>query len=48
VATTDFDLGLAEKRFLFNHGVNAAREFLAEWSWAKYKRWAKEIRGIEE
>jgi NTE family protein len=43
---TDFDLSLSEKKFLYNNGIHAAREFLNEWSWADYQRWAKEVRGL--
>jgi NTE family protein len=46
ISGTDFDLELSEKKFLYNKGIHAAREFLNIWSWPEYLRWAKEARGL--
>jgi NTE family protein len=46
IASTDFNLNLKEKKFLYNNGIHSAREFLNDWSWAKYQRWANETRGL--
>jgi|SRR3990172_9307871 len=40
VSSIDFDLTNARKGVLYRSGLNTANEFLNQWSWNRYKRWA--------
>lgn len=44
--TTDFDMSAFQKDFLFHSGVRAGIEFLKDWDFEEYKRWASSIRGV--
>ncbi len=44
VGATDFDISQMQKEILFHSGYRAAIQFLDNWSWPKYKTWARRIR----
>ncbi len=48
VKTTDFNITKAQKDMLYQNGFTSALDFLDEWSWVKYRRWAKQMRGVHE
>ena len=40
VSSIDFQISQQRKGMLYKAGVDAANEFLENWTWTKYKRWA--------
>lgn len=44
IGTTEFDITDSRRDFLFHSGKTAANEFLDDWSWPEYKKWAKRTR----
>ena len=47
ISGTRFNLSTVEKQQLYHSGYVSANQFLDNWSWAKYRAWAKKIRGIK-
>jgi len=46
ISATDFNITQEEKAVLYNSGYRATKEFFNDWSWPKYLKWAKQVRGI--
>lgn len=44
--TTEFDMNLKRKRWLFQRGWMAAERFLSTWKWEEYVRWAERERRV--
>lgn len=47
VGTTDFNLSADRKEALFHSGRKASEEFLKDWTFEKYVKWANKVRGIK-
>jgi len=47
VGTTDFNLSAERKEALFHSGRKAAEEFLKDWTFEEYVKWANKVRGIK-
>jgi NTE family protein len=48
IGTMDFDLTSAQKEFLYYSGFNAGSEFIDNFSWPRYRKWASQQRGVTE
>ena len=44
VSSIDFEISQQRKGMLYKAGQDAAEEFLKDWSWARYKKWATNSR----
>jgi NTE family protein len=47
IGTTDFNLSAEKKESLFHSGRKATEEFLKNWNFSDYVKWATKVRGIK-